>query len=80
MFFSVSIFIATFMYMEEKWLSPQFLVLVTSLGTLILYLVNIGLTHEYPEEEGQRQRTCKSIVKSTPGVYSAAIPLGNGLS
>ncbi|KAL8596769.1 hypothetical protein ACOMHN_053865 [Nucella lapillus] len=43
---SVSIFVVSFMYMEEKGLSPQLLVLVTSLVTLAMYSVNILVTDD----------------------------------
>ena len=43
--------------MEEKWLSPQFLVLVTSLVTLALYFVNIMLTNGAPHND-LCHRTC----------------------
>ena len=43
--------------MEDKWLSPQFLVLVTSLVTLALYFVNIKLTNGAPHDD-LSHRTC----------------------
>ncbi|XP_076436257.1 phosphatidylinositol N-acetylglucosaminyltransferase subunit C-like [Babylonia areolata] len=51
---SVSIFVVSFMYMEEKWLSPQLLVLVTSLATLALYFVNILVTDNTLEDRSNR--------------------------
>ncbi|KAK7504496.1 hypothetical protein BaRGS_00004362 [Batillaria attramentaria] len=55
--------LSSFLYMEEKWLSPHSLVLSTSLCTLVLYIVNAKLTGEEEEEE-KSQRTYVDDVKT----------------